>query len=247
MLTFMTRIPIKIKFPFDENEFRKGIWYIPVIGFIIGVALYGVYLLMNGVVSSMLASFIIVVLYLLITGGLHIDGLADTLDATGSNQSRTRMLEIMKDSHIGTFGVLGIVVWFTGMVLLINEVPWACIAFPVVGRSMSLFTCSISKYARKTGLGKTIIENTHMGHFLFSLIFTLFSISMLLLTGTALQLLLASVIAFIIVFFEIFLATKCLSKKLGGITGDIIGYVIEFSSFIFLLFTYLVMIALVKS
>lgn len=244
MLTFLTRIPLKVSFRFNDEDFKKGIWYIPVIGFFIGLVLYGTYRFLEGLMPSMVISFIIVLLYLLITGGIHIDGLADTLDAVASNRSRERMLEIMKDSHIGTFGVLGIIVWFAGMIILLNTAPWVCIVIPVAGRSLALFSSSISNYARESGMGKTIVDGTHTGHVIFSFFMTALSITLLYLFTSDFSVVLSVSAAFVIVFFEIWLHTVCLSKKLSGITGDVIGYIIELSGFLLLLFSFLIKLVL---
>ncbi|MBN1623276.1 MAG: adenosylcobinamide-GDP ribazoletransferase [Clostridia bacterium] len=244
MLTFLTRIPLKVSFRFNDEDFRKGIWYIPVIGLFIGLVLYGTYNFLDGLMPPMVISFILVVLYLLITGGIHIDGLADTLDATASNRSRERMLEIMKDSHIGTFGVLGIIVWFAGMVILLGVAPWVCIVIPVAGRSLALFSSSISNYARENGMGKTIVDGTHTVHVIFSFFITALSVFLLYLFTLDFSIVLSVSVAFVIVFFEIWLHTVCLSKKLSGITGDVIGYIIELSGFLILLFSFLIKLVL---
>lgn len=240
MLAFMTRIPIKINFDYEENDFRRGILYIPVIGLSLGLFLYGVYALLEGVFSSLVLSFIIVILYLLITGGLHIDGLADTLDALGSNRPRERMLEILRDSHIGTFGVLGIIVWFAGMVILMNEIPKACLILPVAARTMALFSCSISSYAREKGLGGAVVDGTKAGHVLFSLFLSIVAFVLLLLFSKDSVLLVSSAVGYILVFIFTLVSTRSISKKLSGITGDVIGYIIESTGLLFLLFTYAV-------
>ncbi len=170
MLTFLTRIPIPVKFDIDQEDFKKGIWWMPVIGLIIGLLLFGVYLLLRSFTSPLLLAFLLFLLYVLITGGLHIDGFADTLDAFGSNRQRERMLKIMKDSHIGTFGVLGIVLLCLGMVVLLQELAVLCLFFPVVGRTSALLSCAMSSYAREDGLGKTMISNTTIKHVVFALV-----------------------------------------------------------------------------
>lgn len=239
MITFLTRIPLKIDFDFEEEEFHKGIWYIPFIGMLIGVILYAIYSCTQFIFSPRMLGSILLIVYLGITGGLHIDGLADTFDAFGSNRSRERMLEIMKDSHIGTFGVLSIVLYCIMMISVLVEVPYLCLVFPVVGRSMSMLSCAMSNYGRKDGLGKAIIENTKISQVIFSICFVVFTI-------LCLAWLKKNTLLFWVLFFAVLLTygigyilTKRSSKKLGGITGDIIGYIIEMSSVIFLVSSYI--------
>ena len=244
MLTFLTRVPLRVSFPFNDEDFRKGIWFIPVIGLLIGLALYGVYALMDGILPPLFLSFILVMLYLLITGGLHIDGLADTLDATASNRSRERMLEIMKDSHIGTFGVLGIVAWFSGMVVMLSLAPWVCLVFPVAGRSMALFSAATNSYARESGMGKVIIDGTNGWHVVFSVLISGLSVFLLFPFGADLTMIIAVAISYFIVFLLSWIHIKCISRKLSGITGDVIGYVIELSGFLLVLVTVLISLVL---
>jgi len=238
MVTFMTRIPIKIKFDITQEDFRRGIWHMPIIGLLIGGILYVAYFLLVDFVSPLVLSCLLVFLYLVITGGLHIDGLADTMDAFLSNRPKERMLEIMKDPHIGTFGVLGIVMYLIIMIVLLNEVPQMCIIFPVVGRSLSIFASSANSYARPKGLGKTIIENTKTRHVVFSFAF-LVSLSIVIhLISREIYLIYTLLSSIILTFIFIWTIVKGMSKKLGGITGDIIGFVIEISSVLFLAFYY---------
>lgn len=244
MITFLTRIPIKINFEINEVDFKSGIWYMPVVGLIIGIILYAVYYFLHDVISPLILAFILLAVYFMITGGLHIDGLADTFDAIGSNRSKERMLEIMKDSHIGTFGVLSITVYCIGMVIILAEIPSMCLIFPVLGRSMALFSCSISSYARQDGLGKTIIENTKLHHVLFSFFILLISISIVALLQYNLLVIYTVLVPCIITLMIIWFSTKNISKKIDGITGDVIGYVIEMSGLIFLLVSYFIHVLL---
>lgn len=238
MVTFLTRIPIKIKFDITQEDFRRGIWYMPIVGLLIGGILYAMYLLLSGFVSSLVLSCLLVFLYLMITGGLHIDGLADTMDAFLSNRPKERMLEIMKDPHIGTFGVLGIVMYLIIIIVLLNEVPEICIIFPVAGRSFAMFASYANGYARPQGLGKTIIENTKTKHVVFSFLILILVSFAFQFISRDIFLLYALVTAIALTFILISIITKSMSKKLGGITGDTIGFVIEASSVLFLAFYY---------
>ena len=103
----MTRIPIKADIGFDE-EFHKSIVYFPLVGFVIGLISYLIGCLSVKVFDPFVTSILIVGAEVIITGGLHIDGLGDTFDAIYSNRDKERMLEIMKDSRLGTNSLLAI-------------------------------------------------------------------------------------------------------------------------------------------
>ena len=238
MLTFLTRIPAKINFQVEYDDYVKGIIYVPVIALIIGLPLYFLDMLdvyLNGYVLS----FLIVLAYIYLSGGLHIDGLADTMDALGSNRSKTRMLEIMSDPRMGTFGVLTIVMYCLGLVLLMPFVPRASILlFPLVGRGCSLLCASTHRYAKEKGLGKSYIDGAKWWHVLICV--ALYSgIYFALNRGLNIN---DAIIAFAPVLGAALVAwlfVHGISKKLDGITGDVVGYSVEMSQLVYLGFTYI--------
>ena len=107
ILQFMTRIPIRIETGFDE-EFHKSIVYFPLVGFVIGVITYIFGWLSLTIFDPFISAIVITLIEVLTTGGLHIDGLGDTFDAIYSNRDKERILEIMKDSRLGTNSLLAI-------------------------------------------------------------------------------------------------------------------------------------------
>ena len=238
MVTFLTRIPVKINFEIKDADFRRGIWYMPVIGLLIGALLYAVNLLIGRYISPLVNSLAIVSLYTIITGGLHIDGLADTADAVFSCRDKDRMLEIMKDSRIGTFGVIGIILYISGMLILLSEVPQACFLFPLSGRGGAVLSCAMSGYARQSGLGKTIVEGTRARHVIFSVVLSLGAmLALYLVTKDALSAIISAA-ALTASLICVVVITRSISKKLSGITGDVVGFIIEVSSVLFVAFHY---------
>lgn len=238
MITFLTRIPLKINFEIKDEDFKRGIWYMPVIGLLIGAFLYAVSFFAGRYVSPLANSLIVVSLYIFITGGLHIDGLADTADAIFSCRNKDRMLEIMKDSRIGTFGVVGIALYILSMIIILAEVPEACFLFPVAGRSGALLSCAMSGYARDSGLGKTIVEGTKARHVVFSAALSLTAVFAMFLIRKDLAAVTIPVAALAVSLVFVFFITRSISKKLSGITGDVVGFVIETSSVFYIMFYY---------
>ena len=153
-----------------------------------------------------------------ITGGLHLDGLADVFDGFGANQPPEKTLEIMKDSRVGTFGVLGLMIDFTlhliGLYSL-QEAPYLLIFIPVCGKLGICFLCYIGKNIKK-GLGALWIENIKMQGILWNgliafIIGGLLRGPLLALGGIGFTLLI------------VYTLNKRVHNKLGGITGDILG------------------------
>lgn len=242
MIQFLTRIPIPANLEVGTEDFGKGLVLAPAVGLIIGGFLSLAFWLLEGLLPSFVLAVLLMVLYILLTGGLHLDGLGDTFDGLFSNRSRERMLEIMRDSRVGSNAVLALV-----SVLLLNTGLLASVGslqklsplqlillFPVAGRMGSVTGAGISRYARSgEGLGKTfidfcgareVVEGLALGALLFFCI------------GGFTGLLLAPFPAVTAV-----LLTKAFSRKIGGATGDILGAVCELNQTLFLLFAILVL------
>lgn len=233
MLQFFTRIPIRLKLGAKAEDYGKGLIFAPLVGLIIGailaIASYGLLYIFP---KSMVAA-IVLVLYIIITGGLHLDGLGDTFDGIFSNRSKERMLEIMRDSRVGTNAVLAIV-----SVLLLNYVALAQInstyflrivlLMPMAGRVGSLVSAAVSKYARSgEGLGKSFIDLCGKKELVWGLL--IYAVISLLTFDNKM---------WIVLLFppiSAFLLVKGFSRKIGGATGDVLGAVCELNQCIFLI------------
>jgi len=233
MLQFFTRIPIRINLAANTEEYGKGLVFAPFVGLIIGailaVASYGLlYLFPRPLVAA-----IILVLYIIITGGLHLDGLGDTFDGIFSNRSKERILEIMRDSRVGTNAVLAVV-----SVLLLNYVALSQInsayflqiilLMPMAGRVGSLVSAAVSEYARSgEGLGKSFIDFCGKKELVWGLL--IYIVISLLTFDYKMWIIL------ILPPISAFLLVKGLSSKIRGATGDILGAVCELNQSIFLI------------
>ncbi|MTI68922.1 MAG: adenosylcobinamide-GDP ribazoletransferase [Firmicutes bacterium] len=233
MLTFLTRIPIKINFEYEKKDFLKGIYFIPFIGLIIGV-LFFLLSKLEMFLDKPILAIIIWIFYIWITGGLHIDGLADTIDGIFSNRKKERILEIMRDSKIGAFGVISIMLLLSLNVLLTYYINLKYLLLvPIIGRSSMLIACSISNYARKgPGMGKDIIENCGFKKLILGVIFP---ILLVLILNYNYDLILLMLLTNIFVL----LITKHIKGIIDGITGDTIGFIIEISQTIFMFSLYI--------
>lgn len=237
MLTFLTRIPVPIRFEVTYEDYVKGVGFTPLIALIIGVPLFLVRML-DPYIHPYVLSACILGLYLLLSGALHIDGLADTMDAFGSNSGKERMLQILRDSHIGTFGVLSIAVYCIGMVVLLPFVPAYCLLlFPLVGRTCALLCAKTHGYARASGLGKSFVEGAKWRHVLVS------SAAYAVLAYAVVRELRVvhaciALLPFVCSLLITWVFVRRMSKKIGGVTGDLIGYSVEVSQLIYLLLTY---------
>lgn len=230
-IKFLTRLPLPFGVEFDKDLFARSIFLSPLVGLIIGSA--SALILLPFVKSDLFHGGIILALTaeIILTGGLHLDGLADTFDGIFSNRSGKEILEIMKDPRVGTNGALGLIILIllkvAFMISLDREHLVSCILImPAVSRMNILWSAGTSTYAGKNGMGKSIIESAGYREIAAATFLTLVPGSLLL------GLSIVPAIIFPALFAVLF--TRYVSGKIGGITGDILGAVVELSELIFL-------------
>jgi adenosylcobinamide-GDP ribazoletransferase len=231
-LQFLTRIPVFIKIDFDENRFAKGIIFAPVIGLIIGGVLSLIYYLANFLDNRLIIAIFIVFAEIIVTGGLHLDGLADSCDGLFSGRNKEKTLEIMKDSRIGTNGAIGIILLIIFKISILfslgkDDFIKYLLIFPVMGRLNVVWSAGISKYARNSeGMGKSITNITGVKQIIISSIITLI-IGVLILK-------IYFLIVFVMSILFVLTFTFYVKRKIDGITGDIMGATIEMTEVLIL-------------
>lgn len=256
LIKFMTRLPMP-KVKFDSKLLGKSMMFFPVVGIIIGLINWivgtGVYKLEYerithgylGGTLGLVTAFVLVALEVILTGGLHLDGLADTFDGIFSYRSKQKMLEIMKDSRVGTNGVLILIFYILGKVIFLMETAKylgvsqgiLMLMVPVIARIGGVINCATEPYARATGMGKTFVENTDKKGMIVSLVIaTLFVIVVSILNKISL---LTTIGTIVIVALSSYLFGKLMTRKIGGITGDTLGALLELSSLLALVLMYL--------
>lgn len=248
ILQFMTRIPISIDTGFDE-EFHKAIVYFPLVGFTLGILLFLVGLVSNIFFDPFITSIIITLALVILTGGLHIDGLGDTFDAIYSYRDKDKMLEIMKDSRLGTNSLLAIsflILLKVGFIYsLINQgLLWTIIFMPVIGRLGVTYILYKTETPREKGLGNLFIGKATIQMLVTLTIYTvvlIFGISkFIFLSPIIIALKIISTILVVVIFDKLF--KKHVYKKIDGITGDILGCTIELNEVIYLVCIYLLIL-----
>lgn len=235
ILSFFTRIPVPFV-PYSEERYKKGIKMTPLIGLLIGLILYLVSyadLVVHGTVTALLLT----ITYLFLTGGIHLDGMADSCDGLFSGRDRDKILEIMKDSRIGAYGVIGLILWFAFYLTLFPYIHYeALILLPIIGKTSSLISAYMSNYARNSGMGKVYVDNCKKTEIAIGLLIT-FAVGVLLCwefgKGFVAKELMTYLAAILASMLWTVLATHKIKKILGGVTGDTLGFVCETSQMIF--------------
>jgi len=231
-LQFLTVIPLRIK-KVDDKSVARSLIYFPLAGLILGLLLAGmVKLLLILHFPSLAMSVILVVTLIILTGGLHLDGLSDTADALLSRKDRDKMLEIMRDSHAGVMGVLSIISVLLLKIAFLYSIatefmPIALVLACVLSRWAMVFPIYLFPYARTEGKAKFFIQGVNLKTLLLATGLTLACVLLLWQ--------LKGLYIFVIVAAFTYLAGKFINKKLSGITGDTLGALCELNELVVLL------------
>ena len=232
-LSFLTILPVGQNQLSGEKELARSMAFFPLVGLVIGLLLTAGYYLFSLFLPKSITLWSTVGLLAFLTRGLHLDGFADTLDGLASGGSKERILEVMRDSRIGTFGVIGLILLIGGKYLALGQVsnafiPYSLVLMTVMGRNSLVLVCFRSPYARSgEGLAKPFTQNLGYRETAISLA-TTFGIALLALGVKGILVFLG--IGFFSLGYRFFFI-----KKLGGITGDVLGGVNELSELLCLI------------
>ena len=194
--------------------------YYPLVGFLIGALLAVLDILLRGSDAGVHAALLLLA-WVLLTGGLHLDGLADSADAwAGGHGDPQRTLEIMKDPRSGpaavTLVVLVLVLKYAALTALVRHTAWtALIIAPILGRAALVLLFTSTRYIRQGGLGARQAE--HLPRHLAFLVLGIVGTAVLAVAGWNGLLLLLVTIA------GIYLLRRMMIARIGGMTGDTLG------------------------
>lgn len=198
-LQFLTRLKIVNQTEWSVEDFGKSVVAFPYVGLIIGLILALLYGILSPFIPLVQLMLILVIAEFLITGGLHADGLMDTSDGLFSGRERDRKLEIMKDSRIGSFGVVAFVFvtllkWQLLTAIPTAEfIPMALIMMPLMSRWSLVLSIRSYPYAREQGMGAAFANLAPKHVITYNTLSTFFMPIVILLIGIILYTLLYGV------------------------------------------------------
>lgn len=228
-LSFLTILPAGkiLPLPSEGRELARSMAFFPLVGLVIGLFLASGYYLLSLLFPKSLALWLTIGLQAFLTRGLHLDGFADTMDGLASGGPKEKILEVMRDSRIGAFGVISLILLIGAKYLVLGQIsnislPYSLILMTVMGRNSMVLVCCQSTYARSNGgLGKPFTENLGTREMGLSLVSS-FGLA-LLLKGLKGILVFLGTCLFSLAYRSFF------KKKLGGVTGDTLGAAGEIS------------------
>lgn len=215
---FLSIFPAVIRSPFTEKELGRSVGYYPLVGLAIGGVLFGV---MNGITlffSIPVSAAVVLVLWVVITRAIHLDGFLDTCDGLFGGFTPEKRLLIMRDSRVGAFALVGggvlLITMFSAIESSKNMVGSLLLA-PVFGRWALSFALVAFPYARPEGMGRVLKNNSHLSQLLLASLTTLIIAWFL---GKWLGL-----IVFGLVLIISLLWLRYVLRLIPGLTGDIYG------------------------
>jgi adenosylcobinamide-GDP ribazoletransferase len=218
---FLTIIRINTK---QNENFAKSFIMFPIVGLILGILLIGINYGLNLVnFPHFSISAIILIFLIILTGGIHLDGFADTIDGLYGGRNKEEIIKIMEDPHIGSIGAISIfcvLLLKFSLLLGVKEKFFnqTLLIFPVIGRYAMVILGTTLPYAKENGIGKSFVTNEKSALILSSLFVLIVLVANKFIWG---------MFIFILVLIFNYFIGFFIKRKLYGITGDVFGFTCE--------------------
>lgn len=174
----LTSIPVRVGRACGADRLGRATAWFPVVGLIIGIILAGAHWLLSLFLPAGFTNILIIGILVMLTGGMHLDGLSDTCDGMAGYRPVEERWKIMHDSHTGAFGVVGIVMVLLAKYAALNSVPAGCVRgalvlMPVISRWAMVYAIYTFKYAHPDGMGAAYKQATGAKQLVIASIITL--------------------------------------------------------------------------
>lgn len=229
---FFTRVPVPSGWGGKPEDLQRAAGYFPLVGWFVGGVAAAVWWLAAHVWPPLVASGVSLVATLLLTGAFHEDGFADVCDGFGGGYTKERVLEIMRDSRVGAFGAIGVVVmlglkWQAVASLPISTSAFLLVAAHVLSRTVSVSLMAVLDYVREDAAkAKPLATKLNGARLLIALTTGAASLAVLPVKGWWVLLPLLATQVLLAVWFK---------RRLGGYTGDCLGAAQQIAEVVFYL------------
>lgn len=237
-LQFLTVFTVRKDHEVDENGLARSMTFFPFVGLFIGLLLAWADRALLWIFPDAIVNIFLLLLSVLITRALHIDGLADSLDGIMGGKDPESRLAIMRDSRIGTAGVLGIVFVMLFKYVCLNNLfedykTAALLTAPAFSRWSQMLMMFEADYGRERGMGKAFVGHVRLNGLIAASAISL-GISAYVIVHDARTAFLAVAIPFLIGVFTM-LWRWFVVRRVGGVTGDAVGAASEMNEALTLL------------
>ncbi|MFI3303649.1 MAG: adenosylcobinamide-GDP ribazoletransferase [Rikenellaceae bacterium] len=221
-LLFYSRIPIPFRVECNQDILSRALRYLPLVGLIVGAIGWGAFWCAATLLSNSSATIVAIVVMVLATGALHEDGFADFCDGFGGGFDREAVLRIMKDSHIGCYGVIGLILIFLLRFSLLSsfeesEMIYVLILSQGASRFAPVLLVRTSNYVRERQSARS--SQSALGINLFGVsVAAIFALMPLYLLGWQFMVAYVGVMGCTFTLYRAYL-----HQRIGGFTGDTLG------------------------
>lgn len=239
-MQFLTGIPVPLKRELSAEQLGKATAFFPLAGLVIGGILAGLNWVFNLFLPGAIINILLTVILVILTGAMHLDGLADTCDGMAGHKSVEERWKVMRDSRTGAFGVVGIVLLLLAKYAALNSIRAdlmtpTLLFMPVVSRWAMVYAIFAFRYARPEGLGTAYKEATRWPQYNAATIITLVIAAALYpLFSTVGFLMIGGVLVVTTILGFYF------RYKFSGLTGDTYGAINEVSEVMALVFVIII-------
>jgi len=235
-LQFLTRIQIKKDLIVDDETFGKSMAYFPLVGLVMGVILLLGYHCFSFLFTPLIVAALLIWLEVALSGALHLDGFMDTMDGIFSGRSRERILEIMRDSRVGAHSAISLACLFLLKLTVLTDlsteqITYALLLAPLLGRLTQVINVSFFPYARETGLAQGFNQYMDKKDLYFAL-GSAFLVCIFLASWQGL-------IYFALACLTSWVLATYIAGKIGGLTGDVYGAISEITEMVIFFTAYL--------
>ena len=231
-IRFLTSIPLPWGREASREEFVRSVGYYPVVGLLIGLILAGLYWLLGLFLPSAIVNVLLITALVVISGALHLDGFVDTCDGIGGHKTPEERWQVMHDSRVGGFGIIGACCLLLVKYISLNSVPeplmiMTLVLMPVISRWAMVYAIFAYPSARPSGLGKERKQATDWPRLTMATLITLAlaiglarlaNITYFYLVGPAIML---------SIWFIVIAMGGYFKRKFSGLTGDTYGAINE--------------------
>ncbi len=218
-LGFLTTIPIRSQIGLPARSLGRAAGWFPVVGLVLGGALVFSWLLARQWFPNLLAGALVSLAWVLLTGGLHLDGLADSCDGLLASDTPSRRLEIMHDARVGAFGAIGVAMFLILKAAAVGSLtnPLPLLLAPTLGR-WSLLLGGVQAQARPTGLSADFRAGLTRRGLVAAAVVAALTAGLLGWRG---------LVAFAVAQVVALVLFRVSKARLGGVTGDVLGAACE--------------------
>jgi adenosylcobinamide-GDP ribazoletransferase len=237
-LHFLTTVPVATRRTFTDSELGASLAYYPLVGALLGVLLALGAALYGWVFGAGIAAALTLITWVLLTGGLHLDGFMDACDGLLSHRSTEERLRIMRDSHIGAWGMLGgvlvLLLQFAALAQLFAQPDgWlrgALLLAPVLGRWAMSVAVTAFPYGRAEGWGQTLHAQAGRRQVVLASVATLAIVAIVAIVQP-----LIGLASWLVVLAAALMVARFALDRLPGLTGDVYGMICVVSETVVLL------------